>query len=96
MKNLEFHPIDERYSFDWLDFEVDVLYTTSRMHPTLLNQCIGNCMAIKEIIPESIVEMYAINHNMWKATDYMLSDKELDAIRTRITNELENKYNIKL
>ena len=90
LKNIKFQPANEEYNFDWLDFEVDVLYTSIRMHPTLLNQCIGNCQAIKEIIPEGILEIVAKNYNVWKADEYMLSDAELEATRQRVTNDMEN------
>lgn len=90
LKNLKYEPADEKYNFDWLYFEVDVLYTSMRTHPSLLNECVGNCLAIKEIIPEGIADMYAKNHNMWPATEFMLSDEELEAMYEQLNNDIQD------
>lgn len=90
LKNVKYFPPDEQYSTDWIDFDVDVLYTSMRMHPSMLNDCIGNCFAMKEIVPEEIVEMVAKNNNLWKANQYMMSDEELAAAREMA----ERKINI--
>lgn len=95
LKNLKYEPVDDQFKFDWLNFDPEVLYTNMRWHPSLLGRCAGNCLAIKEIVPTAILEMFAANHNMWKATDNMLSDEELAAEQERLKNQFEDfqKYN---
>jgi hypothetical protein len=88
--DLKLIPADEVCSIDWLEFKVDVLYASQRMHPSVMNNCIGNCLAMQEIVPEPIMEMFAKNHNMWKADEYMMSDAELEAVRERFDNLLED------
>ena len=41
----------------------------------------GNCLAIREIIPKEFVEQYARINDLWKAEQYMMSDAELEMKR---------------
>lgn len=76
LRNIKYHPIDDKHMFDWLDFEGDILYTNIKLHKSLLNQPIGNCMSITEIICDEQIEQLARLYDMWKADEYMLTDSE--------------------
>ncbi len=76
--NLRYIPVDDRYSFDWLHFDSEVLYLNIRLHKSAMTS-LGNCMAITEIIPIEIIETIARNNDMWKSDKYQLSDTEFEA-----------------
>lgn len=85
--NLKYTPADEKYDFDWLDFDAEVLYVNWRVHPTMVN-CIGNCLAIGEIIPTGLIETYVRQNEMWKPEAYPLSDAELESKQREIERRL--------
>lgn len=76
--NLKFIPADSKYNFDWLDFDSEILYTNMKLHKSMLNQSMGNCMAITEKIDLEQVEQIARVNDMWKADKYLLSDAEFE------------------
>ena len=84
--NLNFIPADDGFKFDWLEFEGEILYTNIRLHHSMINKPIGNCLAITEIIPNDFVEQYARANDLWKATDFLLSDNELEQKRNYYNN----------
>ena len=84
LSNLKYSPADETCDFDWLDFDAEVLYVNYRLHKTMIS-CIGNCLAITEIIPLPLVKTYVRQNDMWKPTMYPLSDAELQ-LRIRSLN----------
>ena len=77
--DLKYEPEDNQYDFNWLNFKGEVIYTNFRMHPEMINSPAGNCLSITEIIPIALLERFAANHNMWLATEFPLSDEELQA-----------------
>lgn len=83
INNLKFIPKDESCSFDWLDFDGEILYTNARLHKSILKKPIGNCYAIKEKLPnnEKFLENYANINGLWKAELYMYSDEEVEHIK---------------
>lgn len=84
LKNTVFTGADTKCSIDWLEFDAEILYTNLRLHPSMLNDSMGNCRAIIEIIPEELIDRIARANDMWPATDHMLSDVELEAKRYEI------------
>jgi len=73
--NLNYEPSDEEYDFDWLYFDAEVLFVNLRMHKKHI-VCIGNCLAIKEIIPFELVNKYVKLYDLWKPEENTLSDAE--------------------
>lgn len=84
--NLKYTPSNDEFDFDWLDFNTEVLYVNWRVHPTLINQCIGNCLAITEVIPVELIETFVVQYRMWKPEEYPLSDAELERNSIRFIN----------
>ena len=87
LHNLKYYPADEQFDFDWLDFDAEILYTNYRMHKSMI-KCIGNCLAIEEILDPSYVEIYVRQNDMWKPEMYQLSDVELETRQTRLLSSL--------
>ena len=76
--NIKFIPKDEKCSFD-----CEVLYTNFRMHKSMLNSPMGNCLSITEIIPNEMnLDLYASSLGLWKADLHSLSDNELKQKRS--------------
>ena len=78
LHNLKYTPTDGEFDFDWLNFDAEILYVNFRIHPTMIH-CIGNCLAITEIVPIDLIETYARQNEMWNPEKYQLSDAELEA-----------------
>lgn len=89
LSNLKYFPADETYDSDWLEFKTEVLYTNFRMSPNAI-YCIGNCLAITEVIPKELVQIYVTREGMWNPEQYPLSDEEVEYHKNRI--ELDLKY----
>ena len=77
IKNVKYQSADDEFDFDWLDFESDVLYVNRRTHKDIL-QCMGNCLAITEIIPPELIEHTARQNDMWRSDLHLMSDAELE------------------
>jgi hypothetical protein len=77
LKNIKYLPADDKFDFDWLDFDCDVLYVNQRTHKDVL-QCWGNCVSIAEVIPADLIEITARQNDMWLWDLYQLSDAELE------------------
>lgn len=86
--NLKYLPPNEKYNFDWLHFEVEILYTNMKLHKSMLTESVGNCMAITEVIAEEQVQQIARINDMWKATDYLMSDAELEYKRSMALSKI--------
>lgn len=79
--NLKFEPANEECSFDWLDFDRQILYTNVRLHKSESNFKLVGCMGISEIVPIEIIELIAKREGIWKFEDHQLSDEEFEASR---------------
>lgn len=82
--NLNFQPADEKFSFDWLEFDGDILYTNYKLHPSMLKKPAGNCMAIIEVIPRRLLPQYTKVNMMWKPEDYPMSNEELEYMEQKM------------
>jgi len=80
LKNLKYQSADNEFDFDWLHFDSDVLYVNQRTHKDIM-QCMGNCLAITEIIPTELIEHTARQNDMWRSDLHLMSDAELEQKR---------------
>ena len=87
--NLKFTKADEKSNFDWLDFDGEILYTNIKLHKSMMNEPIGNCMSITHKIDKDHVEQMARVNDMWKSDMYLLSDAELEQKRAIATAKLD-------
>jgi hypothetical protein len=87
--NLKYLPADEKFSFDWLDFDSEILYVNWRVHPTMID-CIGNCLAITEILSKELIGIYVRQYEMWKPEEYPLSDAELETKQMLLKNLMDS------
>lgn len=85
LSNLNFQPADKEFNFDWLEFEGEILYTNFRLHKSMLDKPMGNCLSITEIIPIDLVETYVRINDMWRANNFLMSDQELEYKQSKIT-----------
>ncbi len=76
--NLKFTKAGEKSKLEWLDFDGEILYTNIKLHKSMLNDPIGNCMAITHKIDIVHIEQIARVNDMWKSDMYLLSDAELE------------------
>jgi len=84
LKNLKFQPSDDKYHFDWLNFEGEVLYTTERVHSENPNLIFGNCLSIIEKLNSFLVEKYVKDFMMFPPSENQLSDEELEFLKNRL------------
>jgi len=80
LTDIKYEPADKETPFDWLNFKSEILYTNYRLHPTMMH-CIGNCLAISEIIPAELIDTYVRQNEMWRPEQYPLSDAEFEQKR---------------
>jgi hypothetical protein len=85
LKNLKYQPADEKFDFDWLDFDCDILYVNQRVHKDMLQSSLGNCLAITEIIPTDLIEHTARQNDMWRSDLHLMSDAELEQKQNFVT-----------
>lgn len=76
--NLNFTKSDNEKDIDWLDFDGEILYTNIKLHKTMLDYPLGNCMAITEHINADQLEQIARVNDMWKTDMYLMSDAEFE------------------
>lgn len=84
--NLKFKKADDKIKFDWLEFEGEILYTNMKLHKSMKNDPVGNCMAITEKINPDQLEQIARVNDMWKVELYPMSDAELEYGRARFNS----------
>jgi len=70
---------------DWLYFDGAVLYTNWKLHKSMLNDPMGNCMSITEKIDPKQLEQISRVNDMWKSDLYLLSDDEWQQKRNYLT-----------
>lgn len=73
----------------WLEFDGEILYTNTKLHKSMLNNPIGNCMSITEIVDPNHLKQLARINDMWKSDKYLLSDAELNYKRNSIAHSIK-------
>jgi hypothetical protein len=79
LTNVKYLPPDQRYSFDWLDYDAELLYSTIQLPEDNMKTSL-NCLAISQVIPNDLLENTVHSFRLFDPRKYPLSKAEQERI----------------
>lgn len=89
IKNLKYEPEDEEHpNTNWLHFDGEVLQTTTRVPKGGENVLFANCLGIKEILNDFLVEKYKKDFMMFPPSENQYTEEEYEYLERQWENNI--------
>lgn len=79
LTNIKLLEADDKYNFEWLEYDADLLYSSVQLPEDSMEPSL-NCMAISQIVPSELLDNLVHSFRLFDPRKYPLSKEEVERV----------------